>query len=77
MELPHPIYYLLDHPEETLELDIISRRKAQVRLLGGYRDQIHTILRDTLKWMHKKHLHPKLEGRHVDFSNDNVIVRIQ
>lgn len=72
MELPHPIHYLLDHPEETRELDIISRRKHQVRLLGGYRDQIHRILYDTLKWMHKKHLHPKLEGRYVGFSSASL-----
>ena len=61
--LPHPIHHLLDHPEETRELDITSKRKAQVRILSSYRDQIHRILHDTLKWMHKKNLRPKLEGR--------------
>ena len=56
---------MLDHPEETRELDIKSVRNAQVRLLSNYRGQIHKVLHDALKWMHDKNVHPKLEGRYV------------
>ena len=72
VELPHPFHHLLDHPDKTRELNITSKRKAQVRLLSSYKDEICRILHDTLKWMRKKNLHPKLEGRYVNLLFLNV-----
>ena len=61
-ELQHSVGYMLDHPEETLEMEVL-KYPHQVRLLSGYRERIHKLLRDTLQWMHHGQLYPKLEGR--------------
>ena len=62
-DLPRSIDYILDHPEQASELDVLSSPPAQIMFLRGYREQIHMQLSTALKWMYSKHLHPKLEGR--------------
>ena len=61
-ELPHSVGYMLDNPGDTLAIRD-TKFPRQVRLLSGYREQIHKLLRDTLQWIHDKQLHPKLVGR--------------
>ena len=60
-DLPHSFDYMLDNPEQAREL--LSSPPVQIKLLSGYKEQIQVQLKAALKWMHKKHLHPKLEGR--------------
>ena len=63
--LPRSVSYMLNHPEETSEMEISNSFPAQVRLMSDYRVQIYGLLGETLQWMyHHKHLHPKLEGRY-------------
>ena len=59
-ELPYSVDYILNYPER---IKALMSPSAQVRLLREYREQIHTHLDATLKWLCDKKLHPKLEGR--------------
>ena len=62
-DLPHPVYYLLDHPEKTRELKELTLYPAQVRVMKDFQGQIHKKLYDALRWMYDQRLRPKLEGR--------------
>lgn len=61
--LPRSVGYLLDHPDETSDMEFSMSYSAQVRVLSNYRNQIHKLLREAVEWIYHKSLHPKLEGR--------------
>ncbi len=59
-DLPHSVDYILNSPERITALVSPS---VQVRLLRGYREQIHKHLGASLKWLCGQNVHLKLEGR--------------
>ena len=61
-DLPHSVDYILGHRER---IKALTSPSGQVRLLSGYREQIHAYLGAALNWLCDRDLHPKLEGRWV------------